>query len=196
METRQTSSGPANNAIYQLKITLWGSKPPIWRRVQTPGSTTLAGLHHIIQVAMGWEDYHLHQFSIGGVIYGAPEPDLDDLAFEMKDERRARLDKVAPEVGSKFTYQYDFGDGWDHTILVEKILEPEPGVQYPRCLAGRRACPPEDSGGVWGYDELIQTLKNPSDPEYAEMREWVGDDFDPEAFSLDDVNADLAALRG
>ncbi len=196
MATRQAPAGPATNTIYQLKVTLWGSKPPIWRRIQTPGSTSLADLHRIIQAAMGWEAHHLHQFSAGDTVYGAPEPAKDDQAFEMRDERRARLDQVAPAEGSKFTYQYDFGDGWDHNITVEKILEPEPGARYPRCLAGRRACPPEDSGGIQGYVDLIETLKTPDNPEYAEMREWVGDDFNPETFSLDDTNADLEALRG
>ncbi len=195
MATPQNSVSPAANTIYQLKVTLAGSKPPIWRRVQTPGSTTLAGLHRIIQKVMGWENQHLHQFSIGGVIYGPPEPDLDDAAFEMKDERRARLFQVAPTVGGKFTYEYDFGDGWEHSVVVERIMEPQPGVHYPHCVAGRRACPPEDSGGVWGYDDLIETLKNPSNPEYEEMREWVGDNFNPEAFSLDAVNAGLEDLR-
>lgn len=196
MASRQPSAGPTTNTIYQLKVTLADSKPPIWRRIQTPGSVTLAGLHRIIQAAMGWEDAHLHQFIAGGIVYGPSEPGLDDVTFEMKDERRARLFQIAPTEGSKFTYEYDFGDGWEHTILVEKVLEPEPGVQYPRCLAGKRACPPEDSGGVWGYDQLIETLKNPSDPEYAEMREWMGENFNPEAFSLDEINADLEALRG
>lgn len=191
---RQPTAKTANNAIYQLKVTLLGSKPPIWRRIQTPGSTTLARLHRIIQAAMGWEENHLHQFAAGDTVYGAPEPVQDDAAFEMRDERRARLDKVAPTEGSKFTYQYDFGDGWDHAIVVEKILEPEPSARYPRCIAGRRACPPEDSGGIWGYDQLIETLQNPGDPEYDEMREWVGGDFNPEAFSLDKVNSELAAL--
>lgn len=196
MASRQPSAGPTTNTIYQLKVTLADSKPPIWRRIQTPGPVTLAELHRIIQAAMGWEDSHLHQFIAGGIVYGPSEPDLDDATFEMKDERRARLSQVAPTEGSKFTYEYDFGDGWEHTILVEKILEPEPGAHYPRCLAGKRACPPEDSGGVWGYVDLIETLKTPDNPEYAEMREWVGENFNPEAFSLDEINADLEALRG
>jgi hypothetical protein len=195
MATHQTPDRPGTNAIYQLKITLEDSKPPIWRRIQTPGSTTLAELHHIIQVAMGWKESHLHQFLAGNTVYGRAAPDMDEAGFEAQDERRARLDKIAPKEGSKFTYEYDFGDGWIHAILVEKILEPEPGARYPRCVAGRRACPPEDSGGVWGYEQLMETLKNPSDPEYEEAREWIGDDFNPEAFSLDQINAELGTLR-
>jgi hypothetical protein len=114
---------------------------------------------------------------------------------DIRDERRVHLNQAAPTVGSKFVYEYDFGDSWEHTILVEKILEPEPGAHYPRCLTGRRACPPEDCGGAWGYAQLLETLDNPSDPEYAEMREWIGDDFDAEAFSLDEINASLKTLH-
>lgn len=195
MATRQASAGPTTTTIYQLKITLQDSKPPIWRRIQTHGSVTLAELHRIIQAAMGWENQHLHQFIIGDHVYGPATPGLDEAGIDARDERRARLNEVAPREGSKFTYQYDFGDDWEHAILVERILEPEPGARYPRCLAGRRACPPEDSGGVWGYEQLMETLRNPGDPEYAEMREWVGSQFNPDAFSLDETNAELESLR-
>jgi len=187
--TRRTSSKSAATKIYQLKVTLRGSKPPIWRRIQTRGSVTLEHLHYILQVAMGWENGHLHQFFVGHTVYGEPDDDLSAMGFDARDERRARLSQVAPSEGSTFSYQYDFGDDWDHTILVEKILEPEPGVHYPRCLTGRRACPPEDCGGIWGYYEMLETLKNPSAEGYAEMREWMGDeDFDPDAFSVEEVN--------
>jgi pRiA4b ORF-3-like protein len=197
MATRQQASArPETTTIYQLKITLQDSKPPIWRRIQTPGSVTLAELHRIIQAAMGWQDQHLHQFIIGDRVYGPATPGLDEAGIDARDERRARLNEVAPREGSRFIYRYDFGDDWDHIVVVERILEPDPSARYPRCLAGRRACPPEDSGGVWGYEQLMETLKNPGDPEYAEAREWVGDDFDPEAFSLDETNADLASLSG
>jgi hypothetical protein len=197
MATRQQASArPETTTIYQLKITLQDSKPPIWRRIQTPGSVTLAELHRIIQAAMGWQDQHLHQFIIGDRVYGPATPGLDEAGIDARDERRARLNEVAPRVGTRFIYRYDFGDDWDHIIVVERILEPEAGARYPRCLAGRRACPPEDSGGIWGYEQLMETLKNPGDSEYAEAREWVGDAFNPEAFSLEETNADLASLSG
>jgi hypothetical protein len=162
-----------------------------------PQQTSAPATIRFAAVCQKWEDYHLHQFYVGETVYGEPDPGMRGMGFDRRDERRAYLNKMAPTVGSKCAYQYDFydfGDSWGHTILVEKILEPEPDARYPRCLTGRRACPPEDCGGIWGYYQLIETLKHPSDPEYAEMREWVGDDFDPEAFSLAETNADLAAL--
>jgi len=198
MSTHRTAAKaaakPTAKSIYQLKITLRGSKPPIWRRVQTVGGVSLAELHDIIQVAMGWDDDHLHQFEIGGRAYGVPEDDMFGMGFDIKDESRTRLYKVAPTEGSKFDYQYDFGDDWEHAILVEKILPPEPDAQYPRCLTGRRACPPEDCGGIWGYYQLLETLENPDASDYADIREWVGADFDPEAFSVDGVNEEFAML--
>lgn len=201
MATRGASPQPtkpakksAGTSVYQLKVTLQGSKPPIWRRIQVPGAITLERLHDVLQVAMGWENYHLHQYFVGQTVYGEPEPEAAFLGFDMRDERRARLSQVAPSEGDKFVYQYDFGDGWDHTVLVEKILAPEAGATYPRCLTGRRACPPEDCGGIWGYYELLEVLNDPNHPGYAEMREWAGGDLDPAAFSVDDTNAALSHL--
>jgi hypothetical protein len=197
MPTRRTSDKPVATVIYQLKITLKDSKPPIWRRVQVASDTRLSHLHVIIQLAMGWGGGHLHQFFVGNTIYSEPNPEMDSFGyFETKNEQRAQLNRVASKEGSKFAYEYDFGDSWDHAILVEKILEPEPGVRYPRCVAGKRACPPEDCGGIWGYYGLLETLSNPDDPEYADIREWMGDaDFDPAAFSLDESNARLKQLQ-
>jgi hypothetical protein len=178
--------------IYQLKITLMGSKPPIWRRVQVPGSISLYKLHQILQVVMGWEESHLHQFKFGRVYYGEPDPDFRD---DMKNERRAKLMEVAPNEKDRFIYEYDFGDSWEHDILVEKILPAEPGTAYPFCLTGKRACPPEDCGGVWGYESLLEAIRDPNHPEHEEMLEWVGEDFAPEAFSLDETNEALGSIR-
>lgn len=178
------SAGPGD--VYQLKVTLRGARPPIWRRIQVPGDVRLDVLHHILQAAMGWHGGHLHAFEIDGENYGMPDSDL-----EMLDESRVRLDQLAPEAGRRFTYEYDFGDGWDHEILVEKILPPSPGVSLPLCLTGRRACPPEDSGGVWGYAGLLEALADPNHPEHKESRKWLGRSFDPEAFSCDEVNRRL-----
>lgn len=200
MTTRRTtakaSAKPTAKSIYQLKITLRGSKPPIWRRVQTVGGVTLAELHAIIQVAMGWNDDHLHEFEVGRVRYGEPEDDMLGFGMDLgvKDESRARLYKIAPTEGKRFQYVYDLGDSWEHSILVEKILAPEPGAQYPRCLAGRRACPPEDCGGIWGYEALLETLQHPESPDYAEISEWLETDFDPEAFSVEEVNEEFSML--
>jgi len=179
--------------IYQIKVTLKGSKPPIWRRIQVPCNITLAELHRILQAVMGWWDYHLHQFIVGRTYYGVPHPDYYDY-MEMRDENQVRLNQIADE-GSKFVYEYDFGDSWEHVLLVEKVLEPEPDRQYPVCIKGKRACPPEDVGGIWGYYSFLEAIQNPDHPEHEDYLEWVGGEFDPEAFDLDEVNAALRALR-
>ncbi len=181
--------------IYQLKVTLKHSKPPIWRRLQVPGDISLAKLHHILQIAMGWSDYHLHQFEVSGAYYGVPDPDYKSMGFDMRDEKRLKLNQAAPAEKFKFRYEYDFGDSWEHEIVVEKILSPEAGLHYPRCLTGKRACPPEDVGGVWGYDSFLEAIKDPGHPEHEEMLEWVGGDFDPEVFGLEEINEALGRVR-
>jgi hypothetical protein len=178
---KRTSDTP----IYQIKVTLEYSKPPIWRRFLVPGDITLAKLHYVLQMVMGWTNSHLHQFIVGGTYYGEPHPDY---GFEMRDERRVRLNQIAPREGFKFGYEYDFGDSWLHQVLVEKVLPPEPGQRYPVCIKGRRACPPEDVGGVWGYDDFLEAIRDPDHPEHEDYWEWIGGEFDPEAFDLDEIN--------
>jgi len=180
-------STAAARPVYQLKVTIKHVRPPIWRRLQVSGGASLAELHDVLQIAFGWTDTHLHQFVIGGAYYGVPDPDEVDWP-PLQDERRMRLGDIAATTKS-FVYAYDFGDGWEHSIVVEKTLEPEPGVAYPRCLAGRRNGPPEDCGGPWGYMELLQALADPTHPEHAEMREWLGGELDPDALDLGEVNA-------
>ncbi len=179
--------------IYQLKITLQGIRPPIWRRILVDGATPLNQLHRIFQVVMGWDDSHLHAFRVGEDSYGEldPEFDMDD----MLDERKFKLQKIAPEIGAKFQYEYDFGDGWDHQVVVEKILAPESDTVYPTCIKGKRACPPEDCGGVWGYADLIEIMANPKDKQYKEMKEWLGGDLHPEEFDVNDVNEALREIE-
>lgn len=179
---------PLETPIYQVKITLEESKPPIWRRILVRSDVTLGKLHDIIQVAMGWTDSHLHQFIVGQTYYGEPYPDY---GLEMRDEQKFKLDQIVSGEGFKFRYEYDFGDDWLHRLLVEKTLPPEPGRRYPVCIQGKRACPPEDVGGVWGYDLFLEAIQNPEHPEHDEYLEWVGGEFDPEAFDLDAVNAVL-----
>ena len=179
--------------IYQIKVTLEDSKPPIWRRLLVRSDVTLAKLHDIIQAAFGWWDYHLHQFVVGETYYGVPDPDYDDY-LEMRDERKVRLHQVVPQEGLKFRYDYDFGDGWLHQVLLEKILPPEPGQEVPLCITGRRACPPEDVGGMWGYYHFLEAIGDPEHEEHAEYLEWVGGEFDPEAFDIEEVNQALRAL--
>jgi hypothetical protein len=184
----------AKGPIYQIKVTLEESKPPIWRRLLVRSDITLGDLHAIIQAAMGWWDYHLHQFIVGETYYGVPDPDYDDY-LEMHDEEEVILGQVAPREGVKFRYEYDFGDGWLHQVLVEKVLPPEPGQSYPVCVKGRRACPPEDVGGMWGYQDFLEAIQDPNHEEHEEYLEWVGGEFDPEAFDLDGVNVALSDLQ-
>jgi hypothetical protein len=190
--TKRTPARPAS--IHQLKVTLAGIRPPIWRRIQVPSDITLARLHHIIQASMGWMGGHLHQFDVGGVVYGDPSLNDDDLD-DVVNERTARLARVAPAPKDRLRYLYDFGDSWDHNIAVEAVLPPEPGRRYPVCLTGKRACPPEDCGGAWGYADLLTAIADPSHPEHATLVTWLGGPVDPEAFNLDAVNQRLSRLR-
>ena len=187
---RQRAS--ADPVVYQLKVTLKDSKPPIWRRIQVTGDTSLFKLHRILQVVMGWTDSHLHQFIVRDSYYGTPHPDF---GFEVRNEKRVALAEIASSPKTKFMYEYDFGDSWEHEVLIEKILSPEAGVRYPNCLTGKRACPPEDCGGVWGYASLLEAIQDSHHPDHEEMLEWVGGSFDPEAFDLDTVNRELKRLR-
>jgi len=180
----------AQDRVYQLKVTLVKSKPPIWRRLLITGDTTLFELSGIILTAMEWSGYHMHRFIIGGTYYGRLDPDYGE--EYIKDEKRYTLAQVAPTKKAKFRYEYDFGDNWQHDVLVEQIVPREQDAFYPYCITGRRACPPEDCGGVWGYEDLLEVLADPDSPDYEEMWEWVGDDFDPAAFDVDNVNALLA----
>jgi hypothetical protein len=183
---------PSKAQIYQIKVALKDSKPPIWRRILVPGDVTLEKLHYILQVAMGWTNSHLHQFIVGQTFYGQPHPDY---GFEMRDERRVRLNQIVTGEGAKFAYEYDFGDSWEHILLLEKVLEPESGQQYPVCVKGERACPPEDVGGVWSYEGFLEAIGDPDHPEHEDYMEWIGGEFDAEEFDLDAVNSALRALR-
>jgi hypothetical protein len=176
-------------AVYQLKITLRDVRPPIWRRVQVK-DCTLAELHEIIQVAMGWEFAHLYSFKVDGVDYGDLGMTGDEL--DMRDDRRAKLSRLVRGEKFKFRYTYDFGDNWEHEIVVEKILSPEEGKTYPVCVDGKRAGPPEDVGGAWGYMDFVDAMRDPKHPQHGEFTEWFEDPFDPEAFDIDEVNRELA----
>lgn len=140
---------------------------------------------------MGWGDEHLHLFEIDGMSFSDPRHQDADIA----EEATVRLDQAAPFAKTRFRYEYDFGDGWEHEILVEAVQPPEPGQQYPVCLAGARAAPPEDSGGIWRYGWMLETLANPRDPDREEILDWLGGPIDPEAFDLEAVNRGLAGIR-
>lgn len=176
--------------IYQLRIHLEDIEPPIWRRVQVPGEASLLELHFILQIAMGWTNSHLHEFLIDGAHYGTLVNDYWD-AYEIHDEREYRLDQVISSPGIQFGYLYDFGDSWEHTIRVEDIRPADGAQHYPTCLEGARACPPEDVGGAWGYEEFLEAIADPNHPEHESYLTWVGGKFDPEAFDRDGIDAEL-----
>jgi len=183
--------------IYQIKVTLKDIRPPIWRRIQVRDNISLYNLHGILQVVMGWYDYHLHEFEIDDARYGPPQDGLPDpLGFFDKpiNEKKAKLSKVIRKEKTRFLYTYDFGDDWRHELLVEKILPAEKDKQYPVCVKGKRACPPEDCGGAWGYYDLLEARNHPDDPECAELLEWAGE-FDPEEFDLDEINSELREMK-
>ena len=181
--------------IYQLKIVLREISPPVLRILQIKGNANLGKLHDYIQGVMGWQDYHLHEFTIKGKRYRSEEQmyeTIDDT--DIFDESSYRLNKLLHE-GDTFTYEYDFGDCWKHDICVEKILPPQEGVHYPVCVYGERACPPEDSGGTSGYDDLLRVLNDPDHEDHEHYSEWAGEDFDPEKFNLKEVKRRLAKIK-
>jgi len=180
----------STGSVYQLKITLKDIRPPVWRRVVVP-DCSLAELHEVIQAAMGWENYHLYDFEVGGGRYTDPRG-MGELDTE--DASRARLSALVPKEKFKFGYTYDFGDDWKHEVLVERVLPPEKGRKYSLCVDGKRACPPEDVGGPWGYEEYLETIRDPSHERHEELLEWGGG-FDPEEFDLEGVNKQLRRLR-
>lgn len=179
---------PAAKGVLSLKVTLRNTKPPIWRRILVPGSMTLADLHIAIQIVMGWHACHLHEFDVAGERYG--DPSTTD---EVADERRLTLNIVVKAGITRFAYTYDFGDDWEHAILIEKAPPAHAATAYPACIAGKRNCPPEDSGGTWGYAELLEILADPAHPQHEEQLEWLGCSFDPEAFSVADADTLLGA---
>ncbi len=188
---RKKSDRPA--PVYRLKVGLRGAKPPIWRRLEVPADVSLARLHSIIQVAFGWHDSHLHVFETPYGSFGTADADLGHRA-----EAPVTLEQVAPAVNSKLRYTYDFGDDWQHDILVEKVLDRDETATYPRCTGGRRAAPPEDCGGTWGYADLVEVLNDPADPEHQDRLEWLGlddaADFDPDSFDAETVTQALSRL--
>jgi hypothetical protein len=180
------------STLYRIKITLREIRPPIWRRIELDGNTSLYKLHRIIQEAFGWSNSHLHQFIVAGEFYGESVPEAD---FELRSGRRFKVDQAAPEVGDTFLYEYDFGDGWIHEIKVEAIDKPEAGASYPRCTKGKRRGPPEDVGGPWGYEEFLEAIADPEHEEHEEYLDWVGGSFDPEVCELEAINTALKCLK-
>lgn len=196
ISSTETVAGKKSAPIYQLKVVLLGSQPPVWRMLQVPGDANLGWLHAVLQTAMGWTNSHLHQFLTAEARYSDPRCNKDmGLGDEPdRDEAKATLLQVAPEEGAQLGYEYDFGDSWEHEITVEKMLPRAPGAGA-LCLDGARACPPEDCGGIGGYADLLKVLKKPKHPEHKAMKEWIGGDFDPNAFDKAKVNLWLGKLK-
>ena len=178
-------------ALLQLRIDLESIRPPIWRRVVVPETITLAKLHRVIQIIMGWKDSHMHLFEISGQHYGEPDPEW---GTPIHSEARATL--AGSLAGAKsLIYTYDFGDDWRHRIKIEKVLPPDPDLHQPICTTARHACPPDDVGGPPGYLDFLDAMLDPNHPEHNSMLEWYGGAFDPEAVDLEAINADLEAIK-
>ena len=190
VSTHQTSEKTAT--VFQIKMTLMGVDPPIWRRVHIP-DCTLEELHEIIQVTMGWEFEHLYRFTVGGVDYTDLERTSDK---EAEDAFSSRLSAVLPTENRRprFSYEYDFGDRWIHQLIVEERFLPKEELKYPSCVGGQFACPPEDCGGPWAYSDFVDAIGNPGHRRHEELLEWVGGNFDPKRFDQDIVNNKLQHL--
>ncbi len=171
--------------VYQLKVTLRRSRPPIWRRVLVQADLTLDRLHQILQVVMGWTDSHLHQFRFGETYFGTPDPEWD---LEVQNEKKIRLNEVLRRPKERMVYEYDFGDSWKHDVVLEAVVPAEPRGRYPIVLAGKRRCPPEDVGGIPGFYYFLEAMGDPKHPEHRDMKEWCGEPFDPEEFDAQEIN--------
>lgn len=186
-------------SAYQLRVTLLETHPPIWRRIVVPPNASAEFLHSVIQTSMGWTDSHLHQFILGKrpnyVYVGLPDPDFERDVPTL-DSSHFTIRELMARSGGKVAYEYDFGDSWEHEVRLEREIPVEPGMQLPACLDGARACPPEDCGGVGGYEDIVKMLQDPKfEPRNGprdELMQWVGPDFDPEAFDVGIVNALLS----
>jgi hypothetical protein len=172
--------------VYAIKVTLLGTRPPVWRRILVPREITLRNLHRTLQTVMGWTNSHLHQFVCQKPRLSKPG---SRVGSKIADENRTKLGELIGTVGATLLYEYDFGDGWQHELLLEEVLRGEESFRQI-CVAGQRNCPPEDCGGSTGFSELLKALHDPTHPEHDDIRGWVGD-FVPESFSADEINRRL-----
>ena len=192
MASRRPKATPS--CYYQLRISLRHLKPEIWRRLLVPDTATLAQLHHLLQITMGWSNSHMHEFRIGKASYGMPDPDWQDMNPTL-NEKRYTLAAVLGEKLRKFDYLYDFGDGWEHDVRIEKRLAGAELPLHTQCTAGVSACPPDDVGGVPGYCDFVAAVLDPKHPEHDELLQWYGGPFDPYRFDIDSVNAQLKRAK-
>jgi Plasmid pRiA4b ORF-3-like protein len=188
--SRWRREGQAGFREYQLHVQLEGISPPIWRRLQVADSIVLPQLHRVLQVAFGWEDRHLHQFCVGNACFGEPDHEFEP---PLIDQRGIRLNQLLKNPADRLRYEYDFGDGWDHEVLLEEMRASEEAVSRAQCLGGARAGPPEDSGGPAGYSELVSALSDDAHPQHGELKQWAGT-YDAARFNLDEINRRLARL--
>ncbi len=179
--------------ILQLKITLLGIEPKIYRIVQVPATITLRNLHKVLQRVMEWENYHLYQFVKDRDSFGPKSRDFD--MPEVQNDKSVPVADLLPKPRHKMLYEYDFGDGWLHEILLQKILPAEEGVRYPVCIEGKYAGPPEDSGGPPGYCDLLEALDDPAHEGHEVAKDWLGEDYDAEFFDLEEVNRRLRRIK-
>jgi len=191
------------NLVYQIKITIKDIEPPIWRRLLIPENITFYKLHKIIQAAFGWQDYHLFNFIFKGTVIGIPDPDYGpgELYGDVEElnAKRTKIDELFKK-HKKFIYTYDFGDDWEHEIVIGKTFDAEEDVKYPVCVDGKRHRPPEDVSGVSGYEDFLEIISNPKHPEYNDYLVWAEKDtggrkFDPEYFYINEVNRALAKIK-
>jgi len=178
--------------IARLRITLNDTEPPIWRTVEVPLTSSLKGLHEVIQAAMPFEDYHLFDFRVRERRYAIPAPEFD--GPEARDAKSTKLGLILERGATEFLYTYDFGDNWQHTVTVEEVTQVDPAVAYPRFVAGQRRAPPEDVGGTWGFEEFVEAMTKPRHPEKKAMLEWYGGPFDPEALDLEAIETAMSKL--
>jgi len=178
-------------SVRTLRISLVSVEPIVWRRLVVPSETKLPKFNRLLQAVMGWEGYHLHIFEIEHLLVGAPDEE-DDAVI---DERRLTVKQLLPRFDSRLRWAYDFGDNWKHEVVVEAIEEPSNNVRYPMCIDGERACPPEDCGGVSGYEELITVLADERHEEHENLLAWAPPGFDPEVFDLVAANRRLRRVR-
>jgi hypothetical protein len=186
--SRTTSPG---QSVLGLHVSLSEVEPTVWRRLLVPGTVRLARLHDILQVAMGWEDSHLHCFRIGDRCYGQQ---FDDYPPDELDEKDATVLQAVRD-HDRFVYEYDYGDGWEHEVIVESMSTTPRGLKFGVCLDGANACPPEDCGGPFGYTSMLAALADPGHEEHQDFVNWVGGPFDPASFDLAAVNVDLQHIR-
>ncbi len=196
--TQKRISKPATKktSAYQLKVSLLYCAPLIWRRIQVPGSMTLSRFHHVIQLCMGWTDSHLHQFMIGRRSYGPANVGNHWSAIKDLDESKFTLNELESDIRQRCMYTYDFGDSWEHEIRIESASAPgEKPLKHSVLLAGEHACPPEDIGGPPGYENFVETISDPENENYEEMRDWYSSDFNPDFFEIGQINKVLKKIK-